>query len=149
MISQAVAETIANNVRSTIIKEHLNDPAYSDLMSKLLEEIIEDLRARRVDYAAYLHRIADLAKRVVTGMADDTPERLKRSAALRALYNNLDKDEGLAIRLDEVVRATRPDDWRGNQPRENTIKAALLPLMGGDVAQVERIFLVIKQQPEY
>lgn len=77
---QAVAETIANNVRRTIIKEHLNDPAYYDLMSSLPEEIIADLRARRVDYAAYLRRIANLAKRVVTGMADDTPERLKRSA---------------------------------------------------------------------
>ena len=36
----AVAETIANNVRSKIIQEHLNNPAYYDRMSKLLEEII-------------------------------------------------------------------------------------------------------------
>ena len=58
----AVAETIANNVRSKIIQEHLNDPAYYDRMSKLLEEIIADLRAKRVDYEEYLKRIADLAK---------------------------------------------------------------------------------------
>ena len=36
----AVAETIENNVRSKIIKEHLNDPAYYDRMSKLLGELI-------------------------------------------------------------------------------------------------------------
>jgi predicted metal-dependent hydrolase len=36
----AVAETIENNVRSKIIKEHLNDPAYYDKMSALLDEII-------------------------------------------------------------------------------------------------------------
>ena len=36
----AVAETIANNVRSKIIKEHLNDPAIYDRMSKLLAQII-------------------------------------------------------------------------------------------------------------
>jgi type I restriction enzyme R subunit len=29
----AVAETIANNVRSKIIKEHLNDPAFYDKMA--------------------------------------------------------------------------------------------------------------------
>ena len=40
----AVAETIANNVRSKIIKEHLNDPAYYDRMSALLDEIIADLQ---------------------------------------------------------------------------------------------------------
>jgi hypothetical protein len=32
----AVAETIENNVLRTIIKEHLNDPAYYDKMSSLL-----------------------------------------------------------------------------------------------------------------
>jgi type I restriction enzyme R subunit len=32
----AVAETIENNVRSKIIKEHLNDPAYYEKMSALL-----------------------------------------------------------------------------------------------------------------
>ena len=36
----AIAETIENNVRSKIIKEHLNDPAYYDKMSALLDEII-------------------------------------------------------------------------------------------------------------
>src|SRR5439155_13216431 len=36
----AIAETIENNVRRTIIKEHLNDPAYYAKMSALLDEII-------------------------------------------------------------------------------------------------------------
>lgn len=43
----------------------------------------------------------------------------------------------------------KPDDWRGNQPRENMTKQALFPLMGWDVEEVGSIFLVIKQQPEY
>ena len=34
----AIAETIENNVRSKIIKEHLNDPAYYEKMSGLLDE---------------------------------------------------------------------------------------------------------------
>jgi type I restriction enzyme R subunit len=45
-----VAETIANNVRSKIIKEHLNDPAFYDKMSALLNEILSDLKALRIDY---------------------------------------------------------------------------------------------------
>ena len=36
----AIAETIENNVRKKIIKEHLNDPAYYEKMSALLDEII-------------------------------------------------------------------------------------------------------------
>ena len=36
----AIAETIENNVRSKIIKEHLNDPAFYEKMSAQLHEII-------------------------------------------------------------------------------------------------------------
>ncbi len=168
----AVAETIANNVRSKIIKEQLNDPAYYDRMSKLLEEILADLKAKRLDYEQYLQRIAELAKQVQSGQADDTPEELKRSPSLRALYNNLqvsgepiygdaacetptayraveDPRLSLALAIDETVRRVRPDDWRGHQARENEIKRALLPLLFNNAQEVERVFLIIKAQKEY
>jgi hypothetical protein len=32
---------------------------------------------------------------------------------------------------------------------ENIIKAALFPLLGNDVSEAERIFLIIKAQTEY
>jgi type I restriction enzyme R subunit len=166
----SVAETIANNVRSKIIKEHLNDPAYYDKMSALLAEIIADLKAKRIEYAEYLQRIADLAKNVQTGKTDDTHEKL-HTPGLRALYNNLkiagaarkyhiseafgayakagDMALALALTIDETVKRVRPDDWRGNQPRENAIKQALLPILGNDFDEVERIFLIIRQQKEY
>ncbi len=164
----AVAETIANNVRSKIIKEHLNDPAYYDRMSALLEEIIADLKARRVSYEEYLKRIAELAKNVQAGQADDTPEPLKKSAGLRAIYNNLPEPGAgavlretpppygdpveprlvLALEIDGAVKRVRPDGWRGHLPREQTIKAALYNILQ-NVAEVERIFLIIKQQSEY
>ena len=85
----AVAETIENNVRSKIIKEHLNDPAYYEKMSALLDEIIASRKAKAIEYEEYLKRIADLVKKVEAGHADDILEVLKTSPALRALYNNL------------------------------------------------------------
>jgi type I restriction enzyme R subunit len=53
------------------------------------------------------------------------------------------------LRIDETIKRTRPDAWRGHQARENTIKAALLPLLGNDKDEVERLFLIIKAQTEY
>jgi len=144
----AVAETIANNVRSKIIKEHLNDPAFYDKMSVLLNEVLADLNALRIDYETFLKRIADLAKQVQAGKAVDTPEKLD-TPGKRALYNNLNKDEALALRIDETVRRVRPNAFRGNQAKENVIKAALLPLLGNSREDVERIFLIIKAQKEY
>jgi type I restriction enzyme R subunit len=144
----AVAETIANNVRSKIIKEHLNDPAFYDKMSALLAEILADLKSLRIDYEGFLKRIAELAKQVQAEKAADTPERLN-TAGKRALYNNLNKDEALALKIDETVRRVRPNAFRGNQAKENVIKAAPFPLLGNDRAEVERIFLIIKAQQEY
>jgi type I restriction enzyme, R subunit len=144
----AVAETIANNVRSKIIKEHLNDPAFYDRMSALLKEILADLKAKRIDYEEFLKRIGDLAKQVQGGTAPDTPSALN-TPGKRALYNNLNKDEALALKIDDAVRRVRPDSFRGNQAKENVIKRALLRLLGNDRDEVERIFLIIKAQPEY
>lgn len=55
----------------------------------------------------------------------------------------------LAMRIDEAVKRERLDDWRANVAKENHIKReALLPLLV-DVAEVERMFQIIKQQPDY
>ncbi|MBU2602972.1 MAG: HsdR family type I site-specific deoxyribonuclease [Actinobacteria bacterium] len=85
----AIAETIENNVRRKIIKEHLADPAYYEKMSTLLDEIIAARKANAIAYEEYLKRIGELAMRTEAGHAEDTPEQLKRSPGLRALYNNL------------------------------------------------------------
>jgi type I restriction enzyme R subunit len=145
---EAVAETIANNVRSKIIKEHLADPAFYAKMSALLKEILSDLKAKRIDYEEFLKHIAELATQVQSGKAKDTPEKLN-TPGKRALYNNLNQDEALALKIDETVCHVRPNAFRGNQAKENVIKAALLPLLDKDQTEVERIFLIIKAQTEY
>jgi type I restriction enzyme R subunit len=143
----AVAETIENNVRSKIIKEHLSDPAYYEKMSALLDEIISARKAKAIEYEEYLKQIAELAKKVGAGQSDDTPEELN-TPGRRALYNNLNHDEDLAIRIDKVVKDVRPDAWRGVQAREQVVKQALYGVLQNK-AEVERIFLIIKQQKEY
>jgi type I restriction enzyme R subunit len=144
---EAIAETIENNVRSKIIKEHLNDPAFYDKMSSLLDEIIANRKAKALEYEEYLKRIAEIAQRVEAGQSQEAPPTLN-TPGKRALYNNLGQDEELALRIDEAVRLSRPDGWRGVQPREQLIKAALYKILQ-DFAEVERVFLIIKAQKEY
>jgi type I restriction enzyme R subunit len=144
---EAVAETIENNVRSKIIKDHLIDPAYFDEMSKLLSEIIRQRKANAVSYEEYLKMITELAKRVMNLTRDDLPAGMKTNAQ-RALYNNLGKNEELALSVDTAVLDNRRADWRGNIPSENEIKHAIFEVLN-DKAEVERIFQIIKQQNEY
>ena len=146
---KAAAEAIENNVRSKINREHLNDPNFYATMSALLDEIIQFRKEKAQNYEAYLQKIADLARLVEAGQADDTPEPLKKSPALRAIYSNLQPPElDLALRVDAAIRRVRHDDWRGNQARENVIKGALFSELNND-DDVERLFLIVQQQSEY
>ena len=157
----AIAETIENNVRSKIIKQHLTDPEYYEKMSALLDEIIAARKAKAIQYEEFLQHIAELVKQVEAGKGDDTPEQLD-TPGKRALYNNLKvgvKPDGtaeqpreyvvvgdavldLALKIDETVKQVRPDGWRGIQAREQVIKAALYGVLQ-DVDEVERIFKII------
>lgn len=145
--TKAIAETIENNVRSKIIKEHLTDPAFYESMSAVLEEIIAARKAKAIQYEEYLKRIGELATNVEAGHSEQTPERLN-TPGKRALWNNLGQDEAMALRIDATLREVCPDDWRGVQSKERIVKAALHKLLP-EIEEVERIFSVIKAQSEY
>jgi type I restriction enzyme R subunit len=144
---EAVAETIENNVRSKIIKDHLIDPAFFEEMSKLLNSIIKERKANAISYEAYLRKIAELAKKVNEGKSESTPDALN-TPAKRALYNNLSNNEDLALAVHEKVVTYRPDNWKGNKTKELVIKSNLYEVLK-DEKEVEKIFPIIKEQREY
>lgn len=143
----AVAETIENNVRQKIIKDHLIDPAFFDEMSKLLAEIIKERKANAISYEEYLKQIAELAKNVNMGRKSDTPEGLITNAQ-KALYNNLDQNEELAIKLDKKIKEDKPHNWKGNDAKELVVKKAMYEVLQ-DVNEVNRLFAIVKQQGDY
>lgn len=143
----AVSETIVNNVRSRIIKDHLLDPAYFEEMSELLDSIIKQRKQNAIDYEEYLDELAKLAKEVADGKKDTTPTILD-TPAKRALWSNLNHDVDLAIAVDAAIKEELSDNWRGNIAKENLIKQAVYRVLN-DIDEVERIFNVIKQQRDY
>src|SRR5258706_16179166 len=58
----AIAETIENNVRRKILKEHLSETAYYENMSSLLDEIIAARKTTPIENEEYLRRVAAPAK---------------------------------------------------------------------------------------
>jgi type I restriction enzyme, R subunit len=163
---ESIAETIENNVRSKILKEQLTDPAYFAKMSALLDEIIRQRKEKAIEYEDYLARIADVARRVSAGKADDTPAQLK-TAAQRALYNNL-KDHvagdavaeppatygnqtrglDLVLQLDAAIKDRKPDGWRGVVAKEQMVKQAMFDVLK-DIQEVNRLFPIVLAQKEY
>lgn len=144
---EAIAETIINNVRQKIIRDHLIDPAFFEEISKLLDEVVKERNAKAIEYEEYLKRVAEIAKMAHAGKDDSTPTGLD-TPGKRALYNNLGKDEATAIALHNQILASRPDDWKGNEIKERIIKGKLDEILN-DAKEVERIFLIIREQDEY
>lgn len=143
----ATAETIENNVRRKIIKDHLRDPAFYEKMSKLLNDIIAARRQKAIDYEEYLCRIEELAKRINTERDDGVPQTLD-TPGKRALYNNLGQDEQIALSIDKAIKETRQADWKGNMAKERDIKRVLFEILQND-DETERIFKILKEQAEY
>lgn len=144
MVEQVESEACCTNLDRedciSVTFDHTGSNIFGHLSLVAVKELATASKA--VKYEGYLKRIAEL-KKVEAG----TPKALN-TPGKRALYNNLNQDEGLALRIDGTVKKIRPDGWRGVQGREQVIKAALYNVLQSE-ADGERIFLIIKAQREY
>ena len=146
---EAAAETIENNVRRRIIDETPTNPKYYEKMSRLLDTLIQQRRQQAISYQEYLKQIVEMAKNVAgTGAANQYPAAISASQARKALYDNLMQDETLAVTIDEDIRKTKPDGWRGNKIKERKVKYAISRHLE-DEEMTEEIFQIVKKQVEY
>jgi type I restriction enzyme R subunit len=146
---KVAAETIENNVRRLIIDEQPINPKYYEKMSELLDALIEQRKKEALDYQQYLAKIVELTRQVVNPAAGGAYPRTINSPARRALYDNLSRNEGLALQVDGAVRASRQDDWRNNTFKVKKVKIALKGVLQGDEVLTERVLELVKNQNEY
>lgn len=138
---KTAAEVIENNVRRLIVDESPVNPKYYEKMSALLDALIAQRRADAVDYQKYLQEIVELTRQAKAGPSGSAYPETLDTPAKRALYDNLNRDEALALKVDAAVRASRQDDWRNHTMKTRKVKLAIrgaLPVQdGGAVKKAE------------
>ena len=148
----AVAETIENNVRKIIVDMNPTNPIYYGKMSFLLESLILERKKNALEYGEYLRKIVELARKV-KGSSDNEYPKTINSKAKRALYDNLESNEQLAISIDRKVKEDRYDGWRGNKIKErgirNVIKQVLESFGITDEKDIEKVMNLVRNQDEY
>ena len=145
---EAVAETMENNVRKVIIEESQTNPKYYERMSKLLEELIRQRKEEVIAYKEYLEKIKQLAGDVSNPMGTkDYPTSLN-SNAKRALYDNLEQNEILALALDNVIKTNKMDGWRDGGLKEKKLRLAINEVIKDDETTAI-IMQIVKAQSEY
>jgi len=145
----AVAETIENNVRKLIIDEQPINPKYYEKMSELLDALITQRRQEMLDYQEYLAKIVELTRKTKNPATGYVYPTLLDTAAKRALYDNLGKDETLAVAVDRAIKENRQDDWRSNPFKVKKVKLAIKAVLNGDEDLAEQTLELSKNQHEY
>jgi len=144
----AVAETIENNLRRVIIEETPTNPKYYEKMSQLLDELIQERKKDAESYEAYLKKIVELTKKVQQPASSAHYPSTLNSRAKQAFYDNLEKDENLAVLLDAQIKYMKKDGWYGNPLKERELRLAVKKLLPNP-EDIDSIFEIVKSQDEY
>uniref|UniRef100_E6QT99 type I site-specific deoxyribonuclease n=1 Tax=mine drainage metagenome TaxID=410659 RepID=E6QT99_9ZZZZ len=145
---EAVAETIENNLRKVIIDEQPINPKYYEKMSELLDGLIQQRRGSALAYEQYLAELMALAGQIQQPASAIAYPSSLHTGAQRALYDNLDKDEALAIAVDDAVISSKKDEWRGHKVKEKEVLYAIKHVLH-DEQLTDSVFELVKNQSDY
>ncbi|MBD2573939.1 type I restriction endonuclease subunit R [Arthrospira platensis] len=150
---EAMAETIENNIRKIILDESPINPKYYEEMSELLDALIAQRHQQAISYQEYLEQVKQLARQVIdpTGSAVRNYPPCLNTPALRSLYDNLGKNEAIALAIDGVVKTTKKDGWIGNRFKEREVKNAVDSVLSNAKLDpdLDQLLELIKQQHDY
>jgi type I restriction enzyme R subunit len=73
----AKADSIAHATKRVISEKMDEDPAFYEKFSKLIQQAIDDFKARRMSDLEYLNKVIGIRSRVVARKHDDAPEQIR------------------------------------------------------------------------
>ncbi len=149
----SMSETIENNLRKVIIEESPTNPMYYEKMSILLDELIKLRKEKTEEYEKYLDEIVELTKKIKKPSSSSSYPSSINSNAKRALFDNLGKNEALAVDIDSKIMSTKKDSWRDNKFKQKEVKFAIEEVLKKhgitDPEELSRIFDLVKNQRDY
>jgi type I restriction enzyme R subunit len=156
---QAVAETIINNVRKTIVDERAMNPKYYDSMSSLLDALIAQRNQAADDYEAYLNKLLELAAQVGRGESEGTkyPDWAS-SRGKKALVDWFSKPMCIELQIDPqyidaVIQQNKNYGWADDPTgiKERALAQALRKALpeGFDPEELKNLIGFLKEHDEY
>ena len=148
---KSVAETLVANMRKMIINERPNNPAYFDKISELLNQLLQEQKEGKLHYKELIEKLISKIRAVRGKTKPNYPTDINTSGK-QALYDNLEKDEKLALAVHEAVVTYAKHGWRDNSvpaKMKQVRKAVRYVLPGKDDERISEIMSIISAQKEY
>ena len=157
------ADTIAHATRRVITEKMDEDPAFYQNFSKLIQQAIDDFRARRISDLDYLSKVSDIRDKVVSRQHDDMPDNIQGNDEACAYFglikpfllkyelpeNELDSisaETALAIQS-TIDRHWKVDFWNDDEAKNAAIND-IDDYLYDDVKSKYQISLSIEQMDE-
>ena len=135
----AQADTIAHRTKRAISENMGKDPAFYKKFSKMLEEIIEAFRQKRIEASEYLQKARVIMESVVNRSGDEIPEKLADAEVAKAFYGvigpvlrngagGMDRDDlsaEAALTIDKIILELRIVNWTTNMDRQNEMRTSI------------------------
>ncbi|MCA3003505.1 MAG: type I restriction endonuclease subunit R [Rhodocyclaceae bacterium] len=135
----AKADMIAHATKRAITERLQQDPAFYTKFSQLIQQAIDDYRARRISEIEYLQRVGDYKDAVVKRRSDDVPTSIKDKPDVAAVFGVVKPIIGahvsdgatadtfaaeVAERVWSIVQANRiVDYWQNADAQKRTVNA--------------------------
>ena len=157
----AKADTIAHATKKVINEKMDEDPAFYEKFSKLIQQAIDDFKARRISDLDYLNKVSDIRDSVVSKKHDDVPDAIRGNDEACAYYgmakNYFDseklqvKEETVAYMAENFQQAFEDekvvDFWR-NENAVNRVKSKIDDYFYDELKGKQGIELGTKQMDE-
>jgi len=136
----ARADAIASQTKKVITQKMSEDPAFYKKFSRMLQEAIDDWRARRLSDADYLAKSRDISEKVINRQDDDIPNRLQDYDVAKAYYGEVhevlekyhvdgfepeERAADAALQIDRIVEERKCVDWTQNEDVQNRMKTEI------------------------
>jgi type I restriction enzyme R subunit len=137
----AKADVIAHNTKRVLQEKwQREDPAFYKKFSRMLQEVIDDFRAQRLEGAEYLRRAMTIMESVLTRTGDDVPDEVAHNENAKAYYGSIKdvferrKADGLDVKrlaaeaglnFDRIIENRRIVNWANNIDVQNRMRQEL------------------------
>ena len=149
---RSVAELLAANMRKMIISERPNNPAYFDKISDLLNQLLQAQKEGKMQYKELIEQLIEKIREVRSDTKLKYPKAIDTKGK-RALYDNLGRDEALAVMVHNAVKQNAGDGFRdtsgGGMKMKALRQAVKRVLPDVSVDKLDEIMQIIIVQSEY
>lgn len=143
---RGVAETMVSNTRRVINRKRETNPEEYRYFSEKIDRLLEEYQQKTLEYKDLLKQIVELSKEMRSHGATDP--RINTELK-QALFDNLNKDTELALKVYTVIEANAQIGFRENPMRKKKLKRAVEAALSGTGHDAEKVMKIVIANNEF